>query len=195
MVEVTADASRHLFERPVASQPRKATQIGYCTVRIRDNIGMYDFPKCGRKPLASRGPGSRLIAVRSGFEVIRAVAFLKTYFKGPEADGAHSIIPQTPTPVISPASCSYPVGQAITIPDSDPHATIHYTTDGSIPTLKSNWYREPLLLTGSETMNAIAISSLQIGLQELGLPAFPVHEGHVHPVTFILGHESSVWRI
>ena len=34
--------------------------------------------------------------------------------------------------------------------------------------------------------------SLQIGLKELDLPALAVHEGHVNPVTFILGHGISI---
>jgi len=65
----------------------------------------------------------------------------------------------TPTPVLSLASGSYPAGQLLTIADSIPTATIRYTTDGSTPTTHSNWYHGPIVLTGSETVQAIAIST------------------------------------
>jgi hypothetical protein len=58
--------------------------------------------------------------------------------------------------MISPASGSYPVGQTITITDSDSAATIRYTTDGSTPTTKSPIYTKALLLAGTETVQAIA---------------------------------------
>jgi hypothetical protein len=70
----------------------------------------------------------------------------------------YSVIPQTPTPVMSPVSGSYAAGQLITITDAIPTATIRYTTDGSTPTTHSNWYHGPIVLTGPETIQSIAIS-------------------------------------
>lgn len=65
----------------------------------------------------------------------------------------------TPTPELRPAPGSYAKGQKITITDADAIATIRYTTDGSTPTDKSDWYHVPIVLTGSETIKAIAIST------------------------------------
>jgi hypothetical protein len=96
------------------------------------------------------------IALSAGYTVVKAITATSGY---PPTQVAYSVVAQTPTPVINPASGSYPVGQAITITDSNPHATIRYTSDGSTPTSKSSWYHEPLVLTGSETINAIAVSS------------------------------------
>jgi Chitobiase/beta-hexosaminidase C-terminal domain/Bacterial Ig-like domain (group 3)/Beta-propeller repeat len=69
------------------------------------------------------------------------------------------ILPQTPTPMISPTPGGYPVGQLITITDAIPTATIRYTTDGTTPTTKSTFYSKPFPLTGTETIKAIAIST------------------------------------
>jgi hypothetical protein len=69
------------------------------------------------------------------------------------------VLPQTPTPVISPAPGSYPVGQLITLTDAIPTATIRYTTDGTTPTTKSTFYSKPFPLMGAETIKAIAIST------------------------------------
>ena len=52
-----------------------------------------------------------------------------------------------------------PPGQLVTLTDADPTATLRYTTDGSTPTTHSNFYSHPFALTGSETINAIAIAT------------------------------------
>ncbi len=72
---------------------------------------------------------------------------------------------QTPAPMISPGSGNYQVGQSITITDANPKATIRYTLDGSTPTTKSTYYDKPIVLTGSETINAVAISTGDVNSQ------------------------------
>ena len=75
------------------------------------------------------------------------------------SEATYDIVPATPTPILHPASGSYPAGQQVTITDAAT-ATIYYTTDGSIPTTQSPVYTGPITLTpGSETIRAIAISS------------------------------------
>jgi hypothetical protein len=69
------------------------------------------------------------------------------------------VMKQTPAPIISPGPGSYTIGQTIAISDADATATIRYTTDGSVPATHSNWYHQPVALTGSETIQAIAIST------------------------------------
>jgi sugar lactone lactonase YvrE len=69
------------------------------------------------------------------------------------------VIPQTPTPTISPASGLYPAGQSISITDSDGSAVIYYTTDGTPPTISSHVYAGSLSFNGlSETIQAVALS-------------------------------------
>jgi len=93
------------------------------------------------------------------YTTLRAVAVDSNYLPSAVAEASYSLIAQTPAPVISPAPGGYPAGQTITITDADTAATIRYTTDGSSPTTKSNWYHGPIQLTGSETVRAIAIST------------------------------------
>jgi len=63
------------------------------------------------------------------------------------------------TPVISPAAGAYTKWQTVTITDATPTATIYYTTDGSTPTSSSNRYLSSFVVSTSETVKAIAISS------------------------------------
>ena len=61
-------------------------------------------------------------------------------------------------PVASPAAGVYLYGQALTL-TAGAVTTIHYTTDGSIPTLTSAVYTGPLTLTGSVTIKAGAFNA------------------------------------
>jgi hypothetical protein len=62
-------------------------------------------------------------------------------------------------PILTPGSETYAPGQTVTISDADPTATLRYTTDGTTPTTKSNFYSKPILLSGTETIQAIAIAT------------------------------------
>ncbi|MGB6830352.1 MAG: FG-GAP-like repeat-containing protein [Terracidiphilus sp.] len=63
------------------------------------------------------------------------------------------------TPVISLAAGTYVGAQSVTILDSTANAKIYYTTDGSIPTTESSKYTAAILVSASETINAIAVAS------------------------------------
>jgi len=102
-------------------------------------------------PVTLTAPGTMLRAI-AGPNGQGATAVTQTYT-------FYYVIQQTPAPIISPAPGSYPVGQLITITDAIPTATIRYTTDGTTPTTKSNFYSKPFPLTGTETIQAIAIST------------------------------------
>ena len=66
--------------------------------------------------------------------------------------------PTTPAPVISPGSGTFVGLKSVTMTDSDPNATIYYTTDGSTPNTGSHVYQSsnPLVVSTSETVTAIA---------------------------------------
>jgi len=97
--------------------------------------------------------------LRTEFTVIRAIATAPNYLSSPETGAQYTIVKEAPTPMISPAPGNYTVGQLVTLTDADPTATLRYTTDGSTPTTHSNFYSHPFALTGSETINAIAIAT------------------------------------
>jgi hypothetical protein len=62
------------------------------------------------------------------------------------------------TPVIAPASGTFTAPQSVTLTDSTPGATIHYTTDGSAPTASSSAYQAAIPLQSLTTVQAMAIA-------------------------------------
>jgi uncharacterized repeat protein (TIGR03803 family) len=59
-------------------------------------------------------------------------------------------------PEISPRSGAFLDAQTVKITDSTPGATIYYTTDGDTPTASSEKYADPIEVSESETVKAIA---------------------------------------
>ena len=65
----------------------------------------------------------------------------------------------TPAPTFSPVAGNYSTAQAVTISDTNPAATIYYTTDESIPTTNSNVYTGPITVSTAENVQAIAVAN------------------------------------
>src|SRR4029077_8353893 len=59
------------------------------------------------------------------------------------------------TPTFSPGGGTYTGLVAVTISDATSGATIHYTTDGSTPTISSAVYSTPLTFTQTTTLKAM----------------------------------------
>jgi len=67
--------------------------------------------------------------------------------------------PQTAaTPVFSVGSGTYSTDQSVSISDATPGASIYYTTGGAVPTTSSTVYSGPIMVSSSETLNAIAVA-------------------------------------
>ena len=69
------------------------------------------------------------------------------------------IQPAASTPIFSPGPGTYTGSQKVTLSDTTSGAAIYYTTDGSAPTANSTLYADPILVSASETIHAIAIAN------------------------------------
>lgn len=63
---------------------------------------------------------------------------------------------KTPKPVMTPNGGSFQGSVQVAIGDQDAQAMIHYTTDGSKPTLVSPTYVSPLTVTGKTKVRTLA---------------------------------------
>jgi hypothetical protein len=66
---------------------------------------------------------------------------------------------QAAAPIFSPAPGSYSAAQSVALSTPTPGALIHYTTDGSTPTVSSALYSQAILVSASETIKALAVAS------------------------------------
>jgi uncharacterized repeat protein (TIGR03803 family) len=68
-------------------------------------------------------------------------------------------VPKAATPTFSPVAGIYAPGTAVRILDSTPGADIYYTTDGDTPTETSTKYKEPIEVSKTETIKAVAFAT------------------------------------
>lgn len=92
-------------------------------------------------------------------ETIQAIAVASGYTTSAVASAAYTINSVAATPTFSPPAGTYTSAQTVTISDATPGAAIHYTTDGSTPTTSSLTYANPITLSSTETIKAIAAAS------------------------------------
>lgn len=69
-----------------------------------------------------------------------------------------TILPSGPTFTPPPGSYGEAIDVSIAPPSNLAGATIYYTTDGTTPTTSSTMYKSPFLVSGSETVQAIAVA-------------------------------------
>jgi hypothetical protein len=65
---------------------------------------------------------------------------------------------QAAAPAITPASESFASSVIVSMADSTPGASIHYTTNGTTPTAASSVYSGPITVTATETIHAVAVA-------------------------------------
>jgi sugar lactone lactonase YvrE len=98
-------------------------------------------------PTANLTALSNLIPPTSPFQPLLA---------SPPSSWTVTVQPQVATPTISPNGGTFTSSQTVTLADTTPNATIHYTLDGSTPTSASPTYSTTLTVASTETINAIA---------------------------------------
>ncbi len=109
----------------------------------------------GSTPTASSTPYTAPFLITSD-TTIKALAIKTGMDNSPVAQSAISLT-RVSTPVISISSV--PGGQQVSISSATTDATIHYTTDGSIPTASSTPYTAPFTISTSQTINALAVKA------------------------------------
>lgn len=98
----------------------------------------------------------------SSTESIWAMATAPNYFGSGFTGGVYVInssAPQTATPSFSVPAGTYSAVQTVSISDVTNGASIYYTTDGSTPTTTSTVYTDPITVSSSETLQAVAVAS------------------------------------
>lgn len=72
-------------------------------------------------------------------------------------DWSLALVPLPAAPAYSPAAGTYLPGQVVSITSPALASALYYTVDGSIPSVASNLYRQPISLTGQEVIKAISV--------------------------------------
>jgi hypothetical protein len=92
-------------------------------------------------------------------ETLSAIATAPGLSNSQVMKGVYTIAAAAATPTFTPAAGTYGGTQTVTISDATAGTTIHYTTNGTTPTAASPVYTEPLSVTSTETIEAIAVGS------------------------------------
>jgi hypothetical protein len=112
----------------------------------------------GTTPTTSSSVYSVPITV-SSTETIEAIATASGYPTSGVATAAYTIAPLASAPTFSPSGGTYTAAQTVTISDTTPGAIIYYTTDGNLPIMGSSVYSVPIIVSSSETLQAMATAS------------------------------------
>ena len=112
----------------------------------------------GTTPTTSSSVYSVPITV-SSTETIEAIATVSGYPTSGVATAAYTIAPLASAPTFSPSGGTYTAAQTVTISDTTPGAIIYYTTDGNLPIMGSSVYSVPIIVSSSETLQAMATAS------------------------------------
>lgn len=144
----------------------------------------------GSTPTTSSSLYSGPIAV-NGSETIKAIAAAPGYSTSAIGSAAYSISFSAAVPAFSVPSGSYTSLLLVAISESTPGAQVYYTTDGSAPTANSNVYSSPLIVSSSETINAIAVAP-GYGNSAVGSAAYAISPGLVNTAnSYVLVNEAS----
>ncbi len=138
--------------------PSNPVFTGSETVSITDAINgatIY-YTTDGSTPNASSLVYQKPFAISSSM-TITAIASASGYLWSAPASAVYMSTSTPPNPVFSLASGTYSGSQTLTITDTFPGAVIYYTVDGSNPTVASSVYTQPIPVSLSEIVQAVAV--------------------------------------
>ncbi|WP_263360177.1 chitobiase/beta-hexosaminidase C-terminal domain-containing protein [Acidicapsa ligni] len=140
--------------------PAAGTYVSAQTVSIADSTtgaAIY-YTTNGTMPTTSSTLYSAPIMV-STTETLNAIAVATGHSNSTIGSAAYTITTTTATPTFSPAAGTYASAQTVSIADSTTGAAIYYTTNGTMPTTSSTLYSAPIMVSTTETLNAIAVAT------------------------------------
>jgi hypothetical protein len=103
--------------------------------------------------------GTVLISINTLDDVTGTFADVNGVFHGFVLTRASVGPPAAATPTFSPPAGTYSTPQLVTISDTTPGATIHYTTDNTTPTTSSPVFNTAIAVNSTETIQAIAAAN------------------------------------
>jgi hypothetical protein len=137
----------------------------------------------GTTPTTSSTLYSGPISISSS-ETVEAIAVASGYTPSAAGSAIYTIsLAQAATPKFSPGAGNYNSTQMVTITSATPEATIYYTTNGTTPTTSSTVYSAPLIVSSSETIEAIAAIS-GLSTSATGVAAYTINLTQVATPTF-----------
>jgi Bacterial Ig-like domain (group 3)/Chitobiase/beta-hexosaminidase C-terminal domain len=141
---------------PVFS-PRAGTYENSQPITITDTTpGAIIFYSTDSTPTWTRYTGPVTIGSTG---ILAAIAVAANYSESLVVTENYTIQPPAAQPLFMPAGGTYTSPQFVTITDTTPGAVIHYTTDGTTPSLSSPVFNpaSPIMVTSSGTIKALAI--------------------------------------
>ena len=155
----TVVSAKYTFET-IAATPTFSLPAGtynttqYVNITSTTPGAVIYYTTDGTTPVAGGNKYTSAIIITTSPVTIKALAVATGYLNSAVASAMYYLAPVTPT--FSPVAGTYYGTQSVTISDSTPSTIIHYTTDGSTPTEQSNAYAQPIKVSASETIQAIA---------------------------------------
>ena len=160
----TLTASPQTVATPTANPPAGEVTSG-ATVELRTTTAGADiwYTTNGSTP-AKDGPSSKKYTVPISITAamtIKAIAVKDGMTPSAPLEAAYTVAaPGTVTkPTATPGAGTYTSAQNVTLDCSTQGATIHYTTDGSDPTISSPTYSGPITISVTTTLKAIAVKA------------------------------------
>ncbi|WP_221469074.1 chitobiase/beta-hexosaminidase C-terminal domain-containing protein [Cohnella nanjingensis] len=165
-VTVIQGSSRPQAAIPAASPPGGAVASGTeVSLSTPTSGATIHYTTDGSMPTVASAVYSTPIPV-TGVMTIKAIAVKTGMTASPVMSESYTIMGQAAIPAANPPGGAVASGTEVSLSTATSGATIHYTTDGSTPTVASAVYGAPIPVTGAMMIQAIAVKT--------GMTASPV---------------------